>query len=543
MSAVRLWPAGGGGRGACLARVAVLAALCAVPALASEPQGGLGRAAVPASHGAAFAIVSRSPAAELLFRGMRLTNWRPRPEFNELVLDFAERVDGELFVELERQLPEWIEFAYAGYDSAVIRAKHPADFAVEPVAEGFRVRITFRGSVSHPGATEYGAELARLDAERGDPSSARSELLGLQREDPRNPYVLRTRAGVEARVGDWEAAQRYYALALAERPYDEGLREAYDTALRETGSHIAASGEWRRTGGDETLITAQLDGGVALSPRWKISASASNVTVDGDIVQQPDGTDASVSDNVQAASLGIAYMLRGGDTIRLEGIYGEPGPGGRLAFLSRSANSETEAVFAYHEPYPETAEAIAADAVRDRAEFRHARRIARGLWGEAALRVTRYGVDDSDDVARTAGFAASLRFVRDLFGWSAGVAYEIEGEYVFDREVRLDPFATPFTPLGIRNRELHAPSGSLGVTLARDLWLDAYAGYAYDRYGGNGPFGGAALRYTPLPGFEISLGASHTEVSGRPGEEGATTSAGISVSYKLRGPEPEFGHE
>ena len=488
----------------------------------------------PPSERAAFAVVARDPYLELRFRGLALKSARQNPGLSEIAFDFAAAVDGELFAELERVVPEWIEFAYAGYDSAVIRTKRPASFTTRPEADGFSLRIEPTDAYG-PGASELAAENARLDAMTGHPVRAQASFDGLQREDPRNPYVLRTRAGVEAQLGDWQAAQRYYALALAERPRDENLKRAYDRAQRETGPHVGIGGEWRHVETGETIIAVTASGRLPAFRRLALTAEAKETIADADAVQRLDGTVAPYSDNALSGALGLVYTFTDGFELSGEALAGPNGGGLRGALRRRQASNETEIKTFFGEPYLETAEAIAAKAHRDGAELRHAQRIAKGLWGEAALRVLRYGVDDQRDTARSLGFTASLRFVRELFGWSAGVAYEVEGEYLYEEHPRLDVFGTSFLPLGLRDREVHALSGSMSAPLGEDFWFDSYAGYAYDRYGGNGPFGGLALRYTPLPGFDISLGASHSEVSGRQGEEGATTSAGLNLIYKMPG--------
>ena len=65
---------------------------------------------------------------------------------------------------------------------------------------------------------------------------------------------------------------------------------------------------------------------------------------------------------------------------------------------------------------------------------------------------------------------------------------------------------------------MHALSGSLSTELLRGLWADVYGGYAIDRYGPDGYFGGGDLRYAFAPGWALTLGGGYSQVSTRQGE-------------------------
>ncbi|MCH8858368.1 MAG: hypothetical protein IID54_02165 [Proteobacteria bacterium] len=480
---------------------------------------------------AAFVLLARAPQAELRFSALPLRGSRQIPDLNEIVLDFARPAPSGLFEQLPGILPEWVEFAYSGYDSAVIRGREPVQFSVFPEADGFVLRIEPRlGTAS----LQLAAERARLAAALGDTRRARETLARLWMENPGNPFVLRTRAGIEASVGDWQAAERYYALARAELPWDEDLRGSLEEARRETGLQFALATEYRDFEGG-TVVDVIANAILPLRGRYAMELELQGTHATGKNVQQLDGTTLDVDKNVMSGVVGVVYRAEGGDITRLAALYGEAGPGARFSFLDRGPYRETEFFSVYHASYGETTEAAADEAFQDQIVLRHAQRLFPGLWAEGTARVTRYGVNRDDWVAKSAGFFASLRYVHNFFGWSAGLSYEVEGEYVWSRQLYPDGFGGTFLPLGIRDREVHALSASASAPLARNFWADAYGGWAIDRYGGDGPFGGFALRYMLAPGFEMTAGVSHSEVSGNQGTTGSSTTAGINLIYKMQG--------
>ena len=138
-------------------------------------------------------------------------------------------------------------------------------------------------------------------------------------------------------------------------------------------------------------------------------------------------------------------------------------------------------------------------------------------------------------IADTVGASASLRYLADLGGVWGGLGYEFNGDYLIDHRKYVGAAPTPYTPLGIRTFEVHALSGSLTAHPMKGLWLDAYGGYAIDRYGPDGYFGGGDLRYSMAPGWVLSVGGGYSRVSTRQGELGPETSARVKLSYDWGG--------
>src|SRR5262249_38185442 len=156
---------------------------------------------------------------------------------------------------------------------------------------------------------------------------------------------------------------------------------------------------------------------------------------------------------------------------------------------------------AWHEPYVYTSEDVAYRAEMDYSSIFASGEIFDGLWAAGEVRATRYGIKGDENVASTAAFHAGLRYAID--GWPFTLDYDADGQYLLHPRQYAGMPPTPFVPLSIRTREVHAFGGSFSDDWGKDIWFDAYGGYAIDRYANRGPYGGLGLRFTPAPGLDL----------------------------------------
>lgn len=453
-----------------------------------------------------FAVISREPFAELQFRSVGLRNAAPDPARNEIRLDFSGPVDPDLFGRLQEVVPEWVEFAYAEMGSAIIHARRPAVFEALPAADGFTLRISQR----------TGADAAALAPFTTAPT--------VPQANP--PFFIRA---IHASVGDWDAIQHHASV----------LRVAHGTQLRGSfpvdGFGAGLTSEWRNTRGGSTVGMVTLDSQIPILAYGfgiAVDAKATRGTSDGPI-KLIDGKTRTVDTYIGSGSFGF-YQYFAGQEARLSGLWSNVGPGARLVYANNTGDAEMRFTGTYHATYDLTPESIEDQAFYDEAQFAYARRIAEGLWGQAVLRGRRYGVNEYNEIAKTAGWDASIRYIRNVFGFvDAGVSYDGHGEYIVDTTPFKPPGATPaFVPLSMRNREVHAASVSLSTPIWGDLSLDGYGGWAIDRYDDQGYFWGAAFRYEPADRFYFLAGASHSEVAVHQGERGPVTTVGINAAYR-----------
>lgn len=393
-----------------------------------------------------------------------------------------------------------------------------------------------------PQQTAYSAPAVYRVADRSglrggydDGRQNRVAVDGAQREDTRNPYVTRIRGPLDQcdRCGNNPNTARMITL----RPYEETRARSLESAEADTGNYARLSGDWRHYR-DTQIVTSDAAATLPVFRGISLIGEARNSWVQAKNVRRLDGSVTNLTTNMVSGAAGFAAAISDGSEFKAEALYGINGPGGRIGYFSNWRGGDFQMSAIYHETYTDSAEAIADHASRDEARIAVSQRIMPGLWGRAELRTTRYGVTGDANIAHTAGFDASLRYAQEIFGGlTAGLTYEVSGDYVFRRHEYLGLSPTPFRPLSIRTREIHAGSASLGVPLGLDLSANLYGGYAYDRYGDRGPFGGGEIRYQAAPGLELALSGSYTKVSKRQGVTGAETTAGLKLIYKL----PAYG--
>jgi hypothetical protein len=470
-----------------------------------------------AAAGQRFTVVRSGPDAEIRFQGLTLKAAKSDPANNQIILEFDGAADRSVFDRLETALPGWVDTAYAGYDSAVIRAARPVTFMTRSERGGFAVRMMPRG-----GRANAAHLRGQIDAHGGNVA-----LAGMQRDDRSGAFALRGSDYGGHRHG------RAVIVAMRQQPLAaiQGLERKPAEVRR--GGTVAVAGRWRHPEHGR-LVESDVKAAIPVYRGLKLVGSAHDVDAEGSAVRRLDGTTPALNKNTISASAGVAFDLHGltgPGEVRGEALWGASGWGGRLAYAERARHGYWGASVAYRAPYNDTLEAVADRGYRSRFAIDLAGGLADGLWAEAVLHGAQYGVDGDNNVAQTLGADASLRYLADLGGVWGGLTYEFDGDYVLSSHKYLGLAPRPFTPMAIRTFEVHAFSGSLTTELFRGLWADLYAGYAIDRYAPDGYFGGGDLRYAFAPGWALTMGGGYSQVSTRQGETGAVTSAGLNLVF------------
>jgi hypothetical protein len=466
------------------------------------------RAQSEVPSGPSVTVVSQSPDAELEFHGLSLKSVRADDAQNAVSLDFDGPIDGRVFDELQQTLPGWVAMSYAGYDSAIIRASRPVTFLTRPEGDGFSLRMVPRQ------ATASNAVLRGAIADAA-PANASLVLRPPHRSDQH-----------------WSETRLTYLLALAQHPDDLNLRRGYDLAQKRSGIDMQAWGGWRENRG-QTIYDGHASASVQVAGPVAVTGHFDDAYGHAQSVRHLDGTFGRLDKNAMSGGLGVAYNYPNGSRATAQITYAKPGVGAQLSVDVADPSEHFATRGVYREAYTDTAEAIADDAARDYGEIDAAGRLFDGLWANGELRLTRYGVHGDANVAHTIGFAGGLSYLFPSYeGVTAGASWTMDGEYTLGvhRYAGLPP--TPFIPLSIRTREVHDFTGTLSSRVLDDVWVDAYGGYAIDRYGSDGALFGGALRLSLFPNFDILIGAQHTQVAARQGVEGPETSAQLTLTYR-----------
>ncbi len=479
-----------------------------------------------ARPGEAFTVERSSPDAVIHFAGIALKDARTDPAKNEIVLTFDGQADRAVFDRLETALPGWVDNAYSGYDSAVIRAARPVTFMTRKTQGGFDLRMAPQKQAANSPQLR-----GQLGAGGGDVA-----LDGMQPSPQRAAFTLRgADLGHHRHGAPVELMAKLQPIAATQNS-ESAMPEQHEAG-------VTLSGGWRKPE-DGTIASGDLAVTVPVGGA-KLIASVHDTYANAKAVRTFEGTDEAVNEHALSASAGIALALGGvfgRGELSGEGLWGKSGWGGRLAYAEELHDGAWGLSAEYRAPFDETLFAIADHADRSRVVLGASHELGEGLTAQIVGHVTRYGIKDNDNVADTAGASASLRYLTNLGGLWAGATYEFNGDYVL-RNVRYQGAApAPFSPLDMRTFEVHALSGSLSAELLDGLWADAYGGYAVDRYGPDGAFGGGDLRYAFAPGWVLALTGGYTQVSTEQGERGPLTTAGLKLIYNLgeehSGPHP-----
>ena len=507
-----------------------------------------------------FEVVNSGAGIEVRFHGVPLKSVRADDAQNALALDFSQPIDPAIFDRLNGALPGWIAMAYANYDNGVIRAARPVTFLTRPEIDGFSLRLEPRGPVAAPmqpapfQQAPYQPQGAPYPAQGGSYPQQPQQPYPPQNGPPQNgppqganapPPGPQSQAQPPVPFAAYEtyaAARNYYGLEYAVRRGDPTWTSAYQRAAMRSDSDAGLGVEYRDFHNGDHVLNGHGSFKVTLGAGVSLLGSIYETSAKGTNVRNSAGTfTASSSTNQISGSAGIGLETGGDSEITLEGLVGNGTGGGKIGVYQGSPDGFFSATLLYHAADLTTPESLLNKAVKDEAVFGVGRRLGWGLWGSLGARYTNYSLTGHSNVAQTAGWDGNLRWDAELVpGLFAGISYDGQGEYRLKYNlitpVTLTSDPTPYVPLSLRNLEDHAATASLSASLWDQIWLDAFGGYVYDRYAktGGGLYG-ASLRVTPAPGFEIELGARHSNISLLQGELGGETSGGISLNIGFGG--------
>ncbi len=110
-----------------------------------------------------------------------------------------------------------------------------------------------------------------------------------------------------------------------------------------------------------------------------------DVVVNAKAVRQSAAGIAPYNRNDLSGAFGFGIPL-GGAEVTAQALYGRSGVGGRLSAGTGDADWRLGLRGAYHEPYTDTAQAVAFRAERDYTAVYAAGQLVDGLWGERRIR-------------------------------------------------------------------------------------------------------------------------------------------------------------
>lgn len=392
----------------------------------------------------------------------------------------------------------WVSYVTQGHDVVLLTAKY--EYVMEVVKRsdgGFTIvprkdEVLATSQLQAQSNLRYELLRARIELENGEQYAASKRLNKLLPNYPQDSQLLGFTANAENYVGRWQRALKLLRQAETISPDNEDIAILKRDIEREHAQHVKLDHEWRALGDHDEQVTT-LSGFATVADGMDIGAVIQNNQVDSASLRRADGRIGEFSDSKQRGELFGRYVDDEGTAYKLSLFANNDtlGLGGYVDFINRLGISGVAVEL--RRPYWEFVEGVLDDATRDRLEIHHVARIDRQITVEANASVNRYNVDVDNDVATSAGFAATVgyQFMDDPL---MSVLYGLDAEYELDHSERTDATGASYRPFPFRSREVHSLALAGRYDFTEETYAEYMAGYAFDRLGGNGPV--AELRIT-----------------------------------------------
>ncbi len=448
----------------------------------------------------------------------------------DVVLRFDAPVDEASLTGIAATWPELVEYVSAGYDQVLVRGK----VSLHAELQGRLLKLTAQtaAAISSEDQAARDAKVrrelmqARVDAFRGDDEAARQRLNKLNAENGNRADVLSAIAENEMARGAWRPARDLYRRASALDRDNEYLVEATREAGKQAAPFTRLEYDVANVKGGERQSIAVLQGQAALGERTDAGVIAERRRLQTGNAADLGGRSYVADEYKERLELYVLHQFESlgqGRAALLKS--GDGTTGAALGYAERNQGELSGITITYHRPYWELVSGLVNRGTQDQVEARHERDLGDGWSANMALRYNRYGVADDDDVTKSAGLLAALRYNFALPGRDLSVGYGLDGEYIHTQQLYSDANGVRFRPLSIGTKEIHSLDIAYSETLFDVARLDAYAGYAYDRYNDKGAFVGLGLAMLGGEAYEIGLRASHAKALSR-GEANDVNRAG-----------------
>ena len=484
-----------------------------------------------------------SDALRITLSWPRLPQYVDEAQGRELLIRFSRPIEAPEALALPRQAPEWVSNVRTGYDSLLIYAAQDVAYTVDAEAEA--IVITMRQAQQNAETAED-ADAERLKAqERLRAELLRARVLFESRADARARVVLQqliqayddsveplvSLAQLETRAGRWRKAVTLYNRALR-LDNDPSVVRAKAQLVAQHGPFMQTDVGVQHYQNADTQTFFSLSGRL-FSGAWADAGLAYQARyVDAPTVARPNGDTSSFSGVRHRLEFNLSGALDNGLDLtgRFYATEHHAGVGGDLS----SAIGEGRVTLAgrFHEPYWVLLEGVVSGGAADRLSLEYTRPIKRhfSLW--AKMGVNAYSIDDEFHGAKSGTGTLAVRYAPPISIGRLSLGYIFDGEFPFDRTEKTDDNGVVFHPVNIVRREVHTMELSYVRDVTDALTIGGTLVYSYDRVGGHGPGGHAALTYKPSEPWEFGLRGSMASVSLRGGSDDFL--ATMSLYVKLR---------
>lgn len=480
-------------------------------------------ALTPPAH-AMVGVVAGADALDLDLVGLGPVTLVPERDGHGVLLRFARALPSGAFDGLDTRYPGWFQSVSAGYDTALLRTVGPVAASLAGTAPGRRLHLAAlpAGPTADPGADQ--GPLVRLDVVRaqlqqrdGDYAGAVHDLRTLDARHPNDLDILPALADAEDAAGGWRNAWLIDRRVTQLSPGSLDAAKAAADLYRANGQQVRIDSDLAISDGSDRQYSTVLQGRIQPTDRGEVGMSVEwRHLHDGQLTRADGNQQDATIDKFQGELYGL-YRFDDDSAAKVSLLPATDSLGFEASYRTPLFTGQTTLTGTYHRPYWDIVQGIAEGGRVDRLELAHTRPLFGDLTGSLAARVSHYGINGDDDAAASAGFTGSLSWpVPDLPAWSPALTlgYEVDGEYVTSRRTKVDQFGDDFNPLPVTTHEIHTVSVEAVQTFWQVLTVDATAGYAVDRFSGNGPSVSLALSYAPLPALDMGVRASYEKVTG-----------------------------
>lgn len=435
---------------------------------------------------------------------------------HEVLLTFSEGINVSGLVKAIQDSGGLFSNASTGFDTILLNAESDQAFDVRSNQNVVAVAIAPNTDTDREKTADSRGQLrlmildARLKRETGNVHEAREMLLALEKQYPDDYRIQTELAATEEYFENWRGADRYYTRAHELAPLNEDILLAQKNLWDYHRPRIKLDHEWETRGSDTQFHITGLSGFAYVQPYTRVGFLAETNIYQTDVIRRADGRIKTNSGTRHREEVYLRHDYLDGDLaqVSLYSGYNSLGFGGRYKMLD--VYGDTTFMLDYQKVNWEYVEGVPDGAVRDRIAFERKFPLT-PLWdARLGAGYNRYGIHHEDDVARTVSLTGEIRYQLRQSDPLLTVGYVIDAEYRNDEETAVDSTGTTYMLLPIRSREIHFIDISMYKELNKDWVLQAFAGYGYDRLGGNGPAIGGSLTRGLHENLEAQIRASHS---------------------------------
>jgi hypothetical protein len=334
----------------------------------------------------------------------------------------------------------------------------------------------------------------------------------LKTDYPDEPQILLAEADLNLRIENRGSAFADIQKAQMLRPTDEDIMARKRAMFKDLEPFASVGASVKRTNqATEKFVTAGAQAYYDPTLSAGIIFENDSLKSKADVVRV-DGTAEPFDSDRQRATLSMGKLFNGGHGADGFLYLGNDNIGGGLQFSLWDRSGTTSLQANLNQPDWTFIETVVGKGTKDNISLTRKQRFRNNFDLSLGGSLNRYNLEDDSDVAKSvsldfyAGYNYPVSFSETMGDdINLGINYGLGAEYFKDKETKLSPGGGTFQPLPAETYEVHSLTVSASKNFTPDLNLDAYAGYAVDRFGDDGPLFGAGLTYSPVKNISLEV--------------------------------------